>query len=85
MAGQVEFGPGQGDFGSGQVGFGGGQAGGGVSSEKGSSYVRNAFGQGISAQYGARQGEFWAGSLGFMETGVDLRGWRPPMVRNWVW
>ena len=30
-----------------------------------------------SAQYGT-------GSSGFVETGVDSGGWRPPMVRNWV-
>ena len=82
--GQAGFGPGQSGFGFGQVEFGGGWPGGGVSGERGSGYDRNAAGQGISAQYGAGQGEFWAGSSGFVETGVDSGGWRPPMVRNWV-
>ncbi|KAH9780796.1 putative D-cysteine desulfhydrase 1 [Citrus sinensis] len=53
--------------------------GGGVFGERGSGYDRNVAGQGISAQYRARQGEFWAGSSGYAETGVDSRGWRPPM------
>lgn len=75
--GQAGFGPGQRGFGFGQVGFGGGWPGGGVSGERGSGYDRNAAGQGISAQCGA-------GSSGFVETIVDLGGWRPPMVRNWV-
>ncbi|KAH9780799.1 putative D-cysteine desulfhydrase 1 [Citrus sinensis] len=55
--------------------------GGGVFGERGSGYDRNVAGQGISAQYRARQGEFWAGSSGYAETGVDSRGWRPPMGR----
>ena len=41
-------------------------------------------GQGISTQYRARQGEFWAGSSGYAETGVDSGGWRPLMARNWA-
>ncbi|KAH9751882.1 phosphatidylinositol N-acetylglucosaminyltransferase subunit A [Citrus sinensis] len=57
--GQAGFGPGQGDFGSGQVIFRGGWPGRGVTCKKGSGYDRNAVGRGISAQYGAGQGEFW--------------------------
>ena len=60
--GQARFGPRQGGFGSGQVRFRGGWPGGGVTGEKGSGYDWNAAGRGISAQYGAGQGEFWAGS-----------------------
>ncbi|KAH9724719.1 PALP domain-containing protein [Citrus sinensis] len=55
--------------------------GGGVFGERGSGYDRNVAGQGISTQYRARQGEFWAGSSGYAETGVDSGGWRPPMGR----
>ena len=80
--GLAGFGPGLGGFGSGQVEFRGRWPGGGVTGEKGSSYDRNAAGRGISAQYGARQGEFWARSSGFAENGVDSGGWRPSMVRN---
>ena len=76
--------PRQGGFGSGRVGFRGGWPGGGVTGEKGSSYDRNAAGRGISAQYGAGQGEFWAGSSGFVENVVDSGGWRPSMARNWA-
>ncbi|XP_024035682.1 glycine-rich cell wall structural protein 1.0-like [Citrus clementina] len=91
---QAEFGPEQGGFGSEQVGFGGGRPGGGISSEKGSGYGRNTAGQGNPAHYsagqgnpthyGAGQGEFWVGSSGFADAGVDWGGWRPSMARNWA-
>ncbi|XP_024035583.1 uncharacterized protein LOC127899338 [Citrus sinensis] len=65
--GQAGFRPVQGSFGSGQVGFRGRWLGGWVTGEKESRYDQNAVGRGISAQYGAGQGELWAGSLGFAE------------------
>ena len=82
--GQAEFWVGQGDFRSGQVVFRGGWPGRGVTCKKGSGYDRNAVGRGISAQYGAGQGEFWVGSSGFVDTRVDSGVWRPLMARNWA-
>ena len=79
---QAGFGPERGGIGSGQAGFGAGRPRGGISSEKGCGYGRNTAGQGIPAHYGAGQGEFWAGSSGFADTGVDSGGWRPPMART---
>ena len=77
---QAGFGPERGGIGSGQAGFGAGRPRGGISSEKGCGYGRNTAGQGIPAHYSAGQGEFWARSSRFADTGVDSGGWRPPMA-----
>ena len=69
--GQAGFRSEQGEFGFEWVGFGVDWPR-RISSERKSGYDRNAAGQ----------REFWAGSSGLVETGVDSGGWRPPMLYN---
>ena len=69
--GHARFGPEHGGFGFGQAGFGGSRPRGGISGENGSDYGRNMARQEIPTHYSAGQGEFWVGSSGFADIGVD--------------